>query len=188
MVTKRWLLKYIIVIAIVLSSCCNPPSEAPCSIEGLLLTIEDLPPGKWEEAGSRSIKGAPMQIGVERIGTSFATNELFDGVLHDIYRFESSKSAYHAYSDKKEGIFSVRNYLNNWELPTELSHIHLTADQHKFECNVFESTGADECILWAQYKSYLVRFSFRQHDLKDSDVISMIETIDKKMAQCNGTK
>lgn len=162
----------------------DPPPEAPCPIEGLLLGIDDLPKSDWFESGTRSTDGAPMSIGVERIGTSFVNSGLFDGVNHQIYRLMDEKSAKKAYVDVEEVDFQTKHYLKEWELPAELSQLPLSADYHKIGCNIFKHSGSEECNFIAQYGPYVLRFSIRLQDLRYSDVVALIEIIDQRMSEC----
>jgi len=184
---KRWIFSLMaVVMGLMLSCCCkSPPPAAPCPIEGLLLTTTDLPPAyEWLETGSRSSRGAPLRMGVERIGTVFGGYELYDGVIHQIYRLESKRSASQNYTDIERKVFSALNYSKEWELPDELSQIQLAADRQTIGCNLYTESGSEECRFLAQYGPYLVRFSIRLHGLKFGDVIPIIEEIDRRMAQC----
>jgi len=186
---NRWLgFLTFLAMLFILSGCCNSLPETHCPIEGLLLGIDDLPGNNWVESGSRSSQGAPMRIGVERIGTSFVGDGLFDGVLHDIYKLENEKSAYHAYEDVVEEEFSTSKYLSEWSSPVELSSLLLSSDVQRIGCNIFIDTGAEECRLLAQYGPYLVRFSIRSHVLKHNDVASLIEDVDRRMVECLSPK
>jgi hypothetical protein len=166
----------------------SPPPEAPCQIEGLLLKVADLPGNGWEESGSRSYKGAPITVGVERIGTSFVGYGLFDGILHTIYRLTDEESANRAYVDFEERDFSVLDYLEEWKLPSELSHVQFSANSHRLGCNIYRDSGAEECNLLAQYGPYLVQFNIRQHGLQYSKIVPVFEEINKRMAKCISTK
>jgi len=167
----------------------DPPSEAPCPIEGLVLTSEDLPGNSDDWFGEApSIKGAPSTIGVERIGVVYATLGLFDGVLHHIYRLMDEKSAKKAYLDMEEEDFQLIDYLNEWELPAELSQLPLSADRHKIGCNIYSESGSKECRFLAQYGPYVVQFSIRLHGLEVNDVVRLIEEIDSRMTECLSPK
>ena len=184
---KRWIFLLIMASLLILISfcCCQCPPPAPCPIEGLLIEVTDLPPAyEWLETGSRSSRGAPLRMGVERIGTVFSGYELFDGVSHEIYRFKNKGSASRNYADIEEIDFSVLHYSKEWELPDELSQIQLAADRHTIGCNLYTDSGAEECQFLAQYGPYLVRFSIRLHGLKFGDVIPIIEEIDRRTVKC----
>jgi len=174
-----------------LSGCirCDPPPAAPCPIEGLVLGSVDLPGSSSDWFGeASSIDGAPMRIGVERIGTSFINSGLFDGVLHDIYRFENEDNAFNAYKDVEEEELATEKYLYEWSLPFELSSLKLSTETYIVRCNFSSVTSAEECRFLAQYGSYLVRFSIRLHDLQYADVVTLIQEIDSRMTECLSPK
>lgn len=174
-------------VLILLTACtcdCSTP-RPPCLIDGLLIDITDLPGRDWTETGSRSSEDAPMRLGDEKTGTSFVSKGLLNGVVHEIYRENNEKSAYRAYIDIEEEYYPMQRYRNEWGFPVEMSKILLSANYQRIGCNIHDKTGAEECRFLAQYGTYLVRFSIRLNDLQYSDVINIIEMIDKKMVECN---
>ncbi|NMC34700.1 MAG: hypothetical protein GYA36_19935 [Veillonellaceae bacterium] len=185
MMTNRQLLSLLIpLVIIVFSGCGSPPPEAPCQIDELLLKESDLPGNNIFVSETPSIKGAPMRLGVERIGVAFGAPELFDGANHQIYRMVDEDAAFKAYQDVEEEDFSTKDYLEEWNLIPELSQIKTSASSQRMGCNLLIYTKAKECRLLALYGPYLVRFSIRLHDLQYTDVTPLIQEIDSRMTEC----
>jgi hypothetical protein len=149
-----------------------------------LLAISDLPEDEWFEDGAPSTDGAPIRIGIERIGTTIGATSLYDGVLHDIYRMQDEYSADWEYPGVVDDWFQPEKYLYEWSIPKDFSSLELHAEQYRIGCNVYRETGSEECDFVAQYGVYLVRFSICLQHLANEDVISMLKEIDNRMVSC----
>lgn len=181
----------IIILVISLSGCCficAPPPEAPCRIDELLLTESDLPGNDLFVSETPGIGGAPLRLGVERIGVTFSAPEIFDGAHHQIYRMVDEEAALKAYQDVEERDFLTEDYLEEWTLVPELARIKTSASEQRMGCNFLKFTQAEDCRLVAQYGPYLVRFNIRLHGLDVSDVVTLIEEIDSRMTECLSPK
>jgi len=192
MIIHRLFPLIMLVLMVYLSGCYvrfDPPPEAPCPIEGLLLSSEDLPGNSSDWFGETpSISGAPLTIGVERIGAVYAAPGLFDGVHHQIYRMVDEEAALKAYQDVEERDFLTEDYLEEWVLVLELARIKTAANDQRMGCNLLKYTKAEDCRLVALYRSYLVRFNIRLYGLQINDVVPLIEEIDSRMTECLAPK
>jgi hypothetical protein len=101
----------VLVLLIPLSLGCgisfSGPPEGPCPIDTLLIDKTSLPETIFYETGSRSAEDAPSKVGIEKIGTSFAS---FDkgGVEQYIYRFISNSDAKQEYEDVAKYYFEKK--------------------------------------------------------------------------------
>ena len=187
---KSW---WVILLLIFLGVCyiltCSKPPKGPCPIESLLLVAEDLPNGNWGETGSRSIKGAPSRLGVERIGTSFINPEE-GGVNHEVYRFASLTDAIEGYEELAGSWFYPNDNRSIWIIPAQLENLSINASQYRLGCSTYLPTGEEECQWIALYGSITLFLNygiFQNADVQNSryeNIAMIISKIDQKMTGC----
>jgi len=182
-----WFLLAMVALMLGNSGCCGvitcvPPPAAPCLIE-MLLIDESAVPGEWKEQGTRSARGAPVQFGVERIGTVFST-PIYGGGGQEVYRAWDKHEASRGYHDFMS-YFSVREEETEWQIPPEITYHSQVADQSRLGCSTHLPSGVQRCQFIAQYEAYIVRF-----DTDMSEVMTyagferILWDIDRRMAEC----
>jgi hypothetical protein len=137
----------------------SPPPEDPCVIETLLIDKASLPENIFYETGGRSRDDAPVRVGIERIGTSFAS---FDkgGVVHSIYRFITEVEAQQEYENVATYYFIKEKDRTEWKTPEELSDLKLSADAYKVACSTIFNVepNVQVCQFVAQYGRLLKKY------------------------------
>jgi hypothetical protein len=161
----------------------SSPPEPPCPIESLLFEVQFFPGKEWEEIGSRSSRGAPSSLGIERIGTTFSTPTQ-GGAIHHIYRFWDSKEAGHGFEELTNTWFSLVEGYTEWATPSELADLSPNVDQFLLECHIRINNQVERCQYTAQYESYVVEFSADMLALDYDDFIELVTEIDKRVASC----
>jgi hypothetical protein len=156
-----------------------PP--APCPIQELLLDVSDFPENGWEETGSRSARGAPVRMGIERIGTSFSITN--NGAFHEVYRFKDEYQADKAYDDSTEPWFTHAQHRTEWETPPE-TDISVNADQFRIGCNDRKQGGFEQCQYVAQYGPYIIRFFAHIRILSYKEFIDLVKKTDQRATNC----
>lgn len=155
------------------------PPEGPCLIQTLLISDTVLPIGIFYESGSRSEYDPPAKIGIEKIGTSFSSEDA-GGIIHNIYRFNTDKEA----QDEIEQIirYEFENTINTeWFFPPIAPSI--TADKFELACMQFPQNGA-RCRLVAKYRVYVSDLFVDLIVLNYDDLKSIIEHLDNSMVAC----
>ncbi len=172
-----------ILLLLLLSGCflLSRPSlpEAPCSISTLLVPDDVVPRDVFYETGSRSAKDPPARVGIEKIGTSFSSEDA-GSLVHDIYRFSTEQEA----QDEIELIITYEFKNKNevqWFSPPINPQIN--ADKYKLACMELSAKGV-RCRLVAQYKVYLSDLTVDLIALNYDDLKSIIEDLDNRMVAC----
>ena len=157
-----------------------PP--APCPIQELLLDVSAFPDYDWEETGSRSERGAPVRMGVERIGTAYSTTN--GGALQDVYRIGYESEARKAYKDSTKSWFTPAEDRTEWATPEKLNNLTVSADLYRAGCNNRKLGDLEECQYVAQYGPYVIRFFAHMHALSYEDFIELVKEIDHQATSC----
>ncbi len=162
-----------------------PP--APCPIAGLLLTLADLPPADWMQAGPPSPSLAPARAGIEKIGTAFSTQ--WQGVLtHQIYRFRHKADATVGYEDTTEGWFTASKDETPWLTPDDLATLLVAADQHRLGCSRRGPSKVEVCQYFARYGPYVSELSVTMLAVSHADLRALVAAIDDRMRACLGER
>jgi hypothetical protein len=157
-----------------------PP--APCPIQDLLLAVSDFPGDDWEETGSRSERGAPVRMGIERIGTAFSTTN--NSALQDVYRIGYEREASRAYKDSVESWFTPAERETEWVIPQKMEKLSVNTDQYRVGCNDLKLGGFEHCQYIAQYGPYVIRFYAGIHVLSYEDFTLLVSEIDQRATIC----
>ncbi len=161
--------------------CLSRFSNPICDLSYLLIDISVFPSSEWKETGSRDIDGAPSRIGMDRAGTSFSTKR-HGGAVQHIYRFSSTELANTNYDElKRDWIYIVSHGVSLTE-PSELSDIHIGADEYILNCTNDE---VERCLLVALYKNDYVEFTIDMASLTYDDLARIIFELDSRMLSCN---
>ena len=157
----------------------QPIPEGPCLIQTLLISDTILPAGVFYETGSRSEYDPPAKIGIEKIGTSFSSEDA-GGIIHNIYRFNSDTEA----QDEIEQIvkYEFENTSNTeWFSPPIA--LDINADKFGLACRQLSQHGV-RCRFAAKYKVYISDFLVNLMALHYDDLKSIIEHLDNSMLSC----
>jgi hypothetical protein len=180
-----------ITLSLLLSGCCllsvPPLPEAPCSIETLLVPKDVVPMAElsdgfrdgFYETGTRSSYDPPSKIGIEKIGTSFSSEDS-GGLVHDIYRFSTQKEAQDEIEQIIKYEFEDKNEVH-WFTPSINPQIN--ADKYKLACFDLRVKGV-RCRLVTQYKVYFSDLDIDLIVLNYDDLKSIIEDLDYRMVSC----
>jgi hypothetical protein len=165
------------------SGCCvlSRPSlpEAPCAIETLLVPDNVLPEDVFYETGTRSAYDPPSRIGIEKIGTLFASDDS-GGLIHHIYRFRAEEEAREELESVITYEFKNKNEVQ-WFSPPIAPQIN--ADKYKLACMELSRKGF-RCRLVTQYKVYFSDLIVDLITLDYDDLKSIIEDLDNRMVSC----
>lgn len=160
-----------------------PP--APCPIEDLLLDVSEFPGNDWEETGSRSVRGAPVMMGIGRIGTAFSTTN--GGATQEVYRFEDERKARRALINDTASWFIPSAYETEWETPKELENLTITPREYRIGCNDNKHGGSEQCQYVAQYGPYVIVFFAHMRALTYGNFINLVNEIDQRATRCLGS-
>jgi hypothetical protein len=163
----------------------SPPPKGPCPIETLLIDKTSLPEKIYYETGSRSTDDAPARVGIERVGTSFAS---FDkgGVVHDVYRFINEVEAQQEYENVATYYFINEKDRTEWQPPEELSDLKLNADAYKVACSTILDVepNVQVCQFVAQYGPYVTYLNVDMIALNHDDLANLVSDLDHKINLC----
>lgn len=176
-------------VALMLSctgGCCPPVRprvpERSFTLDELLVDESAFPSG-WQQQGLPDRKGAPVRLGIERIGVGFMGG--IEGVaLHQIYQFEGVGETTEAYQELSKFWFSEREGWTSWSSPTELSYQSSVADRFRLGCYTHRENGIKYCQAVGQYDEYIVRFhTYMSPGLMTyTDLEHVLQVIDERMA------
>jgi hypothetical protein len=157
--------------------------DPPCPIESLLLDVSLFPGEGWEETGSRTERGAPSRLGIERIGTSFSTPTK-GGANQDVYRFWDAREARKGYRELVNSWFSPQAGYSEWATPPDLANLLTHANQDQLACSVYVSGQVEWCQYIAQYQPYVIKLSADMLAISHEDFIELVKEIDRRATSC----
>jgi hypothetical protein len=191
-IKQRMIRNTLLITVLILMSGCSytvfsfrPSPDPPCPIESLLLDVSLFSGEGWEETGSRTERGAPSRLGIERIGTSFSTPTK-GGANQDIYRFWDSQGARKGYKELVNSWFSPQAGYSEWATPPDLVNLSTGANQAQLACSVYLSGQVEWCQYIAQYQSYVIKLSTDMLALSHEDFIELVREIDQRATSCLG--
>ena len=161
------------------------PPDPPCPIDSLLLDVSFFTGEGWEETGSRTERGAPSRLGIERIGTSFSTPTK-GGANQDIYRFWDSRGARKGYRELVNSWFSPQVGYSEWSTPPDLANLFTDANQYHIACSLYQSSQVEWCQYIAQYEPYVIKLSADMLALSHEDFTELVREIDRRATNCLG--
>jgi hypothetical protein len=163
----------------------SPAPKGPCPIDTLLIDKTLLPESTFYETGSRSADGAPARVGIERIGTSFASLDK-GGVNHDVYRFNKDTEAFQEFKDVSKYYFINEANKPEWEQPKDLSNLKLHAYAYKIACSIITDVepNVEVCQFVAQYGPYVTYLNVDMIALNYNDLSKLVSDIDRRMNLC----
>ncbi len=167
-----------------LFGCIPSNGKPPCSLDKLLLNIQDLPGDEWEEIGSRSYRDAATKIGSERIGTSFSTPT--HGIANEeVYLFKNIENARNGYNKLSDNWFHLEPYDTTWtklEIPDDYA-IH-TAD-YRLECSVRANQINRTCFYAFRFEKLVILFQTDMLIITNEDLFKIIDLLDQKARVCS---
>lgn len=180
----------ILVFTLTASSCLGINFEkdteskrASCPMEDLLISVSDLTGDQWYESGSRSYRDAPMNLGVDRIGTGFSTDRN-GNAEENVYVFKDE-------SDAMDGFSIIYDSWGNLVLPDAVwspldfpfeEKIH--ADEFRLDCSTEGENQIRTCWFLARYKKTVVEFLATMIVMTDNKFMDLIQIIDSKVQKC----
>jgi hypothetical protein len=192
MISRRsfpWLYVAIVALPAFLTACAGlrleleTPQPAACPIEQLLLDLSSFPSQGWEETGSRSARGAPSQVGIKRIGTSFST-QTQGGVTHEVYRFVDVQSAKLSYKSMSADWFVIDEDETEWLIPEEVQDVVLHADEIELACNIHLPSSIEYCRFIGRYDTYVIQLGADMIAISYHDLIRFLNEVDGKLVKC----
>jgi hypothetical protein len=137
------------------------------------------------ETGSRSSDDAPARVGIEKIGTSFASYDK-GGVVQHVYRFWRDSEAKQRFEDVSKYYFIKQKDGTEWEQPKDLDNLRLHADAYKVACSIIITVepNVEVCQFVAQYGPYVTFLHADMVALNHNDLAKLVSEIDQKMSSC----
>lgn len=156
--------------------------SCPCDIQDVLLEASEFPDNSWIETGSRSISGAPLRMGIDRVGTSYST--VNDGALNEAYQFKNDNQAKKAFNNSSKTWFISSEYRTDWMIPPELDKLAVNADRFQVGCNHLVDDGNEHCQYVAQYGSFVVYLLAGMNSLSYEEFNIIVSIVDQRAINC----